>query len=511
MECSVSFARPRPVARVARGATYLFFQGLVCSVIGVVYFVVLVRLLTPEEMGVYAVLTFLLALVQVLGTLALPSAAVKYIAQYMAQGKLKEARSVVARVLQVSVLASALLSVLLFASSGPLSILLSGTSVWVFQALAFASFFTVLQIQAGSFLQGLQRMREVAAVQLTYAVVEKFLAVYLLYAGWGLLGVVYGWLVGLIVSSLVGLVLTAKLLGILEKPHPAKPLVAFSYPLYVSGILGFAAGWVDQLFILPYMGAAYLGMYHVAIRAAVVPGLVSSSIVAALFPQLSELYAQQGADGLRDAFQVSTRYTVLVSFPMILGLAALAYPLLILFAGMEYAEAALPLTVLCLAALPGALGIAIVPALLTLERTKTASMVTVVSILSNTVMCYVALAYLNLGMFGVAWARVFSSFAGFGLGVYALRRVIKVAFDKESLWKASLSSIIMTTVVVLVEVLLFHLYFLPLYVIVGFSAYFLSLVGLKAVKKHDVELVHEYLPSWLKRVAVWLSRVAVAE
>jgi len=56
----------RPTARVARGATYLFVQGLVCAVIGVVYFVVLVRLLTPEEVGVYAVLTFLLALVQVL-------------------------------------------------------------------------------------------------------------------------------------------------------------------------------------------------------------------------------------------------------------------------------------------------------------------------------------------------------------------------------------------------------------------------------------------------------------
>jgi len=501
----------RPVARVARGATYLFVQGLVCNVIGVVYFVILVRLLTPEEMGVYAVLTFLLALVQALGTLALPSAAVKYIAQYMAQGRLMEAKSVVARVLQISILASALLSALLFASAGPLSILLSGTSVYVFQALAFAAFFTILQIQVGSFLQGLQRMREVAAVQLAYAVMEKILAVYLLYAGWGLLGVVYGWLAGLIVSSLSGLILTAKLLGILEKPHPAKPLITFSYPLYVSGILGFAAGWVDQLFILPYMGAVYLGMYHVAIRAAAVPSLVSSSIVAALFPQLSELYVQQEAEGLRDAFQVSTRYTVMVSFPVIVGLAALAYPLLILFAGMEYAEAAVPLIVLCLAALPGALGITIGPALLTLERTKTASMVTVVSILSNTVVCYITLAYRNLGMFGTAWARVFASFVGFGLGVYALRRFFKVAFDKESLWKASLASIIMTTAVVLVEVLLFHPYFLPLYVIVGFLVYFFSLVGLKAIKKRDVELVHDYLPSGLKRVAVWLSRVAVSE
>ncbi|NIP67429.1 MAG: oligosaccharide flippase family protein, partial [Desulfobacterales bacterium] len=83
-----------------------------------------------------------------------------------------------------------------------------------------------------------------------------------------------------------------------------------------------------------------------AVQAASVPTLILSAIVTALFPQLSELYAKRGADSLRGAFRVSARYAVLVGFPMFVGLAALAYPVMTVFAGTEYAEAALPLAII---------------------------------------------------------------------------------------------------------------------------------------------------------------------
>jgi len=507
-------------ARIARGATYMFVQGLFSSIIGVAYFVILVNpsvnpnALQTAEMGVYAILTFILTLVQVAGTFALPSASTKYIAQYVAEGDIENARSVVARVLQVSLPSSVVVFALLFVLAGRLSATLLGTTTRasLFQILALASFFMILYTQAMSFLQGLQRIREMAAVGLAYTVVEKSLAIPLLYAGWGLFSVVYGWLTGLLVASLAGLILSARFLGVLGKPHPVKPLINFSYPLYFSGILAFAAGWVDQLFLASYL--PYLGMYHWALRAAMVPGLVSGSIVIALFPQLSELYAQRGADSLREAFNVSTRYAVLVSFSIIVGLAALAEPVMVVFAGVEYKEAALPLTVLCLAMLPGALGIAIGPTLQTLEQTKTASLLSVASILSNTAACYLTLARLSVGMLGASCSRVFASLVGFGLGVYALRRTLKITFDREMLWKASAASIVMAMAILIsraLEMFFYQPFLFPLYLILGAVVYFFSLVALGAIKKQDVELIREYLPSGLKWVAAWLGRAALIE
>ena len=63
-------------AKVARGATYVFIQGLASAALGVVYIVFLTRLLSQEEIGTFGVLTFVLGLIQTAGLLALPSASI---------------------------------------------------------------------------------------------------------------------------------------------------------------------------------------------------------------------------------------------------------------------------------------------------------------------------------------------------------------------------------------------------------------------------------------------------
>jgi len=212
------------------------------------------------------------------------------------------------------------------------------------------------------------------------------------------------------------------------------------------------------------MDVVYLGMYYIAIKAVLVPSLISSSIFVALFPKLSEMYTRGGSDSLKKDFHVTTRYVVMASFPVI-GLAVLAHPVMVLFAGVVYAEAALLLTVLCLAQLLVTLGVAISPTLMTLERTKTRLMLNVAYILFETFMCYVALAHLNLGMLGAGWARAFTGLMGFGLAAYALRRTLNVTLDKEALLKVSAASIIMTAGIALLETPIFQLYLLPLYLI----------------------------------------------
>lgn len=523
----------RPTTRVARGATYLFLQGFASSVISLIYFVVLTRTLLNEEMGVYALLTFTLNLIPILGTFALPSATVKYLAQYLAEGRFEKAKSMVTRLLQVWLLTSLIAFSILFFPAELWSKFMLGFPVYalLFRLLALCAVFMILHVLMLSCLQGLQRMKEVALISFVYITLQSVLGIVLLFVGLGLLAVVLSWLVAVAASSMVGLALSLKYLGLIEKPHPLRPLINFSYPLYVSDIVVFVAAWVDSLLIFSYMSAVLgsieaqqlLGIYYVAVRASQIPLLFSTAIITALFPQLSELYVQQGLNSLKDAFGVSTRYLALVGFPMIIGLATLSSPIIVIFAGQEYSQAALPLTIVCLAALPTTLGVAINPILLTLERTKTISAITVISILFNIAASFIALAYFNLGLPGPALARTFSAIITFGLSVFALKGVFSLKFDRDALWKAMFSSLFMTAVIIFLDIArqtvlssygpLFdiNLHSLVLYVVVGAATYFLSLVAVKAIKKHDIEMLHDYLPGGFKRIATWLSRAAHLE
>ena len=512
----------RPGTRVARGATYLFIQGFLTSTIGVLYIMVLTRTLTIEDMGVYALFVFMIGIVQVIALFALPSATVKYIAQYLAEGNQAKARSVVTRVLQICLTAATVVFLVMFVPAEWLSTVMFGSSAnaLLFRTFAFTCFFTILYSILIGFLKGLQKMRDVAILALVNSMIKSVMGVYLVSSGFALFGIVFGWLCGFIIPSIIGLILTAKHLSLREKPHPVKPLFKFSYPIYVANILVLSASWIDQLFILPFLGTEKLGIYHVAVRASMVPALLSTSLVTALFPKLSELYAKGGSGSLRDAFSVSTRYTVLIGFPLIIGLAVLAYPIMILFAGIGYVEAALPLVIMCFAALSTTIGVAISPILMTLERTKTASLLTIASILTNVAVSYVTLAYLNLGLAGPAGARTIASVASLGLGVYLLSTIFSLSFDKEALWKASAASMFMTVMILLTEVvrqlltpfttqfLVIQLRWLPLYVLIGAVAYFFALVALKAIKKRDVEVFRDYLPARLKWIANWFNRLA---
>jgi len=223
-------------------------------------------------------------------------------------------------------------------------------------------------------------------------------------------------------------------------------------------------------------------------------------------------------NSLKDAFRVSMHYSVLVGFPLIIGLATLAYPVIILFGGWQYIDAAVPLIIISIAALIGTLGLAMGPILLTLERTAVASLLSVVSVALSLFLAYLMVVPLNLGMIGAAWARTLTAILTFLLTFYVVSRHVRLSFDKEALWKSSVASVFLVTAIVGLDLirlfvspssyqfLVIRLHLLPVYVLVGGLAYFAALIVLKAFTKRDLEIFEEYLPNRLRWVAAWLNR-----
>jgi stage V sporulation protein B len=507
----------------------LFIQGIAQAFIGLAYFVVMTHILSQEEMGVYALLFFILSLPQVFGLFALPSAAIRFMPQYLAEGNYDKAKSVVMRILQTSLLVSVVSFLLLFVPAEWLSIQLFNRPDYVLhlRIVALSSVFNILYIAAAGFLQGLQKISDSAVLGIIYTLIQTSVGIFLLTIGWGLYGVIFGWLVGLSITSIAGLVETIRELGTVGKLHELKPLFRFSLPLYLSGIISYFVNWADQLILVSYMGLLYgateaqriLGIYYVAIRASMVPALFSSAIITALFPQLSALYTQQGSSSLKDAFHISSRYAVLIGFPLIVGIAVLAYPIIILF-GFEYAEATLPLVIISIGTLVGTLGVAFGPILMALKRTAIVSVIAVISVILSVVFSIFALAVLDLGMVGTAWGRTIASLITLGLSLYVLNRYVKISFDKEALWKASTASVFMVLAIIAADLLrgflapssyqflVIRLHLLPVYVVIGALAYFFALIALKAIKKSDIELFREYLPKGFRRIASLLERIA---
>ncbi len=511
-----------PQTHVARGATFIFAQGFINSALGVLYVWFLLHtkeitgqvLFTEYDMGMFAILSFVMSLASTLGVLALRPASTRYIAHYLADGKEQDARSVIKAVLQISMLTSSIIGIILLTLAGLLASAVGG-SFLLFVLLPLPSVLTIFFSQAQGFLQGLQKMRELATVVTGYAIVHYSLGIVFVYIGLGLLGIIASWIIGLAISLGSSLFLVLKDNGGSIGAHEIRPLLAFSGPIYVSTILTLVVGWVDQIFILPFKNVEALGAYNLAVRASIVPNLVSVALVTSLFPKLSEIHARLGTESLRDAFKTATRYAALLGFPVSLLVATLAYPIFILFATVRFVDAVIPLAVMCIASLPTILGLAISPILYTLKQTKLVSATIMVSIIVEATLSYIFLAYLNADLEAVAVTRLVATVCQFMLGSYLLNRIIRIAYDKEAIWKSTLASLLMVLSLLGLEALrsvieptsfqflVLRLRLLPIYAIVGIIVYVFSLLLLKAIVRRDLELVSDYLPSRLQ----WIVKV----
>lgn len=469
-------------------------------------------------MGLLTMLSFLLSLASTLGILALQSASVRFLAHYLAEGKRDKARSVVTRVLQVSLVTSLVIMVGLLIFAGEISHVFA-SPVTILILLPFCSALSIFYSQAQGFLQGLQKFRDFAAISILYSVIRYSIAVVLVYAGFGVLGIVISWLSTLVLTCLISLTVAFRSLKPSKQAHDLRPLLVFSFPIYVSVLLSFVVGWVDQIFIFPFLGLEALGVYNLAVRASMVPNLVSVAIATSLFPKLAELHSRFGVGSLRDAFKTSTRYAAMLGFPISLMVAVLAYPIIVLFATVRFIDAVGPLAVMCIASLPTILGSAIYPTFYTLKRTKLASSIIAVSIASEALLSFVFLAYFKVGLAGVAFSRLFAAVVVFVFGAYFLRKLLEIKFDREALWKSAAASAAMVLSIFALEVLrsliepasyqflVLRLRQLPVYAVAGGIVYISALILLRTVKKGDVDLLRDYLPSRLRWIANLLDRV----
>jgi len=496
-----------PAVRVARGAIYIYVQGVASYLITVVYFAFATRILSVAEIGVIASLAMISSFFTTFGTLAIPSAATKYVSEFIGRDRPRLAKGVFKKSLYFGFIASIISSLACFAVSYIISVFVfeSEANRFLVSILALDVFALVLLTFFSGVLAGLQKFKEVSAINVVINLVRSGSALFLILRGYGILGVVSGWIAGdftgLILHSFFSL--TSFKNG--SESFPFSRLAKYSLPLYASAAVGYLSTYVDRFLILFYAGFANLGIYNVAMVASGAVGLVSNAIGSALFPQLSERYGKAGLAALKDASFRASRYVSLVYVPLAVGLAVTALPTITLFAGVQYMEGAALLAVFSISMALTALSIIVNSVLSSLAKTRILLEVNSLAVFVDTLLCLILLPY--FGVVGAAFGRAASTIVFFAYCDRRLKSIHKFRYDGEAFKKSWLGSIVMGLIVLVLEVVWMDRLLLPLYVLVGGVAYLSMLRILRVVNASDVILVRNFLPRQMNSIVEFLARV----
>jgi len=482
-------------SKVAVGSIYLTSQNILSTLIGVLGYTYMSRAVAQEEMGVIAGVTLLYSLVQTVVDLGINSSITKFISENIGKGVDPSKHVVSALTLRLPLTLAAASSIAIFSKN---------ISETLFKTAAYSNIVTLIAIDAillsiapllNNVLLGCGKLKSIAVYGISSVAARWLFITLFLLNSQGLNGVIYGWIIGdaallamLALSTIKRINLKKSLLN--ESIRLLPQILKFSTPLYISTIISFLYACYDKALILAFLPLEQLGIYNVAYTAFSVLASIATSLGSALLPYYGMAYGKNNHKAISEAIKRASKYTMLTMFPLALGLAATAKPVITLFAGQQY-EAGWPvLATLALFGLVYGFSPAFSNLLLIYGKTKTILLVNLTSVAISLTM----LPTLQfLGLTGLAIVRGTSNLLSFTLSVYFLSNTVKIEIDRQTAWKAVASATTMTLAVLATQKITYNKLFLPLYIAIGAAAYTAITRALKTLNKEDAQLVKEIL------------------
>lgn len=172
------------------------------------------------------------------------------------------------------------------------------------------------------------------------------LSIYMAYTGWGV------W--SLVALTLGKNILSSLLLWVWNKWKPIlyfsqksfNELFSFGSKLLVSGLINNAFNNIYYLIIGKYFTAVELGYYTQADQFQVIPSANISGIIGKVsYPVLSSI--QGDIPRLKESYKKIIRSTMLITFVLMLGMAAIARPMVLVLIGEKWEPSVIYLQMLC--------------------------------------------------------------------------------------------------------------------------------------------------------------------
>lgn len=309
---------------------------LVLNTIGAM---VLARLLTPAEVGVYAVGAVLVGLVQVLRDFG--------VGAYVIQAPVLDAQQLRAA-LGVSIIVAWTLALLVAALSFPASQFYREPGVkTVLQMLSINLLLIPFSAIALPYLRRQMRFSAIFAINVSQCVVQLLCSIVLAMRGWGYLSLAWGAVAGALATLLGTAICRPAALPWLPSWRGMRQIFAFGWYSTAGTLVDEAGVAAPDLIVGRMTGLAALGVYGKAMGVInVFNQLVTAAISPVIFPLLAK-QARQGED-LRQVYLTTASYMTALAWPFF-GFVALMAPALVRVLYGDQWDAAVPvIRVICL-------------------------------------------------------------------------------------------------------------------------------------------------------------------
>ena len=324
------------MAKVSVKGGFNVMWGLVIStVISSVGSIIFANLLGQTNYGLYTIALAAPSLISVFRDWGISSAMIRYTAQYRAEDKAADIRSIFASGILFETVLGLILAVAAFLLSGVLAHLYSRPKITPLIEVASFVILTGALLSTGqAAFTGMERMELNSIAIIVQSIIKTIVVPSLVILGLGPLGAVTGFTVASLIGGLIAMLFMWSLYKKLPKlasdalkiKATIRTMFDYGFPLSIASIVGtFQVAFYN--FILPiFVASDLIGNYGIANTFVVLIAFFATPVSTMLFPAFSKLDPKEDRETLKSVFQFSIKFASLLVVPVAAMVIALAKP-----------------------------------------------------------------------------------------------------------------------------------------------------------------------------------------
>jgi O-antigen/teichoic acid export membrane protein len=326
---------------ITRNTAFALASQIATASFTAILTIVLVRVLGPEDYGVFALALSVASLVFLPADFGISQSTGRFVAEH--RGQREQIASVMADGLKLKFASSALICLILFAVAEPIAHAYDAPELtWPLRGVALALFGQSMMGFYRTSFEAIGRVRLNLRLVFSESAVEAGASIALVLAGAGVVGAAFGRAIGYAFGTALALWLARKAIGpgaISLRGSPAgrlRQIAGYAGALLIIDAIFAALTQVDILLIGAILGTSAVGIFQAPAKLITFlhyPGLALS---AGISPRL----ARSGEGPNVQAFATGIRYLMILQAVMVVPTIVWAGPITDLVLGDEFAESA---------------------------------------------------------------------------------------------------------------------------------------------------------------------------
>lgn len=484
---------------VLRGVSWQYILSFFSVLVGAIFYIYIIHYFSSTVVGVFSLLSAITYLFTTCFSLGLATGIQHYISYHLGRGEEGTIKTLVNRLILMGTVMSlaALVSLLLLSPVFARFFFHTYKYLIFLQIITVQLFSSMLNTWLVAILYGLQSFKRGAMLGilnwgLSYGLIIPFLLV-----SYQPLNIIFAWILGSFIETAL------LLISIREKISKVKPvnldknemrkIMTYSYPIFVAGLIGYGASYIDRFVVSYFLNLSQLGIYNFSLLIVNAFSILTGPFSVILLSRLSEFYSSGNPESFKLYSSKSVEILTAVYVPLALLVAALSSSLLLFLAKPQYLQGYLPITIIlfisAITVYGGIYGIT----LQAIRKTRVFVISSAISLISNFFISILLIP--RYGINGAAIGFSSTSVATFIMLYYYSRKYGTLVFDKKKMFKIYCSGLLMFFLVTIIQERLgYSIVRLFVFVAAGLAVYFFLIRVLGVFSEGDLDLFLSMIP-----------------